>query len=101
MQQLMRKCSECGKPFPLEEYHKSKTHKMGHHKKCPECRSKEASKYYQENKRKVRKKQDEYYWKNREKILADKKRKYWEKKEREEEEQAKDFTEFDDLPDLW
>jgi len=69
--------------------------------KCPDCRVLEAKTYYSENKKSVRKQQREYYWDNREKILARIKRRYWEKKDREEEERANDFTECDDMPDIW
>ena len=97
----MRRCRVCGKGFPLDDYHKATKGKVGHRNECKECRSGKSAEYYKNNKPKVSRKQRDYYWNNREKILARRKKQYWDKKDREEDEHSNNFTECDDLPDLW
>jgi len=98
-----KQCSICGGIFLLKDYHNDPSAKHGKKSQCPECRKKDAALYYKEKRSKIRKQQKGYYERNKDAILKKKREQYWRKKELEEEmeEKRENFTEYDDLPDLW
>jgi len=71
-------CSKCNKTKPISEFSKDRRTKDGLHYWCKKCQSKNAKKYYQENKNNLKKYQRRYYQNNKEKIK--KQFKNWRKK---------------------
>ena len=58
-------CSKCGIEKELSEFYKHPTAKLGVRPDCKECRRKVSSKFYKENKIKIRQKHNDYYLENK------------------------------------
>lgn len=57
---MIRECTKCGDTKPLDEYHRSKSGKLGRHTHCKTCRSARRTERYTQNRESVRAQQREY-----------------------------------------
>ena len=56
-----KKCTKCGDPKPLNQFHQDASHKDGHSSQCDQCRCENGGSYYEKNKARCQARMREHY----------------------------------------